>query len=110
MVCMDKILSHLGSECKIIMRFYVIDYKILIIWRKYLTRELSGEILKSHLAAKIHSIPPISQAFLSYIHQATLDLGSLLFVQISLYLILDSFLALHAKFSFKNLSVYLRLS
>lgn len=92
------------------MRFYAIDYNILIIWSKYLIRELSGDILKSHLAAKIHSIPPIFQASLCYMHQATLDSKSLLFVQISLYLILDSSLPPRAKFSFKNLSVYLRLS
>lgn len=80
MVCMDKILSLLGSECKMIMRFYAIDYNILVIWSKYLIRELSGDILKSHLAAKIHPIPPLPQASLCYIHQATLDSESLLFV------------------------------
>lgn len=107
---MDKILLYLGSECKIIIIFYAIDYNILIIWSKYLVRELSRDILKSHLAAKMHSTPPISQVFLCYMHQATLDSKSLLFLQISLYLILDSSLPPCTKFSFKNLSVYLRLS
>lgn len=64
------------------MKFYGIDYNFLIIWSKYLIRELNGDILKLHLVAKIH--PPLLPEHSSPMHQVTFVSESLLYVQISL--------------------------